>query len=296
MRIAHELASWANSALGVAEGATEMTIAAAKSLARSPGERAAIETAGDFLRAAREAAGITVDELGTAVDLRDPALIEEAEKGKAALPFDLVLRLAGVLGRNDPISFALKLTRSYNPGIWRALDDLGVGKLVVQAGRERDFANLYRANDAARRLSDEDFAHVLKFVGAAFDMAVGFHASQKTRRGKPAGSLGDRLPPANTDSDGIGAFPGTTPDGGRHWPQASRRSFRRRRGSRAARLGSCGQRREWRGVQDRPVLGRRSGRRGGAGVGTAEGKLLTFLKTSSENVSSVVLRRRGPRR
>src|SRR5271165_4454406 len=172
MRIAHELASWANSALGVAEGATEMTVAAAKSLARNPGEKAAIGRAGEFLRAAREAAGITVDELGTAVDLPDPTLIEEAEEGKAALPFDLILRLAGVLGRNDPISFALKLTRSYNPGIWKALDDLGVGKLVLQVGRERDFANLYRANDAARRLTDEDFAHVLKFVGAAFDMVL----------------------------------------------------------------------------------------------------------------------------
>ena len=187
MRIAQELASWANSALGVAENATEMTVAAAKSLARSPGEKAAIGRAGEFLRAAREAAGITVDELGTAADLSDPTLIEEAEQGKAALPFDLVLRLAGVLGRNDPISFALKLTRSYYPGIWKALDDLGVGKLVVQTGRERDFANLYRANDAARRLTDEDFAHVLKFVGSAFDMAVGFHASQKARRAKPPG-------------------------------------------------------------------------------------------------------------
>ena len=42
MRIAHELTSWANSALGVAEGATEMTVAAARSLARGPGEKAAI--------------------------------------------------------------------------------------------------------------------------------------------------------------------------------------------------------------------------------------------------------------
>ncbi len=187
MRIAQELASWANSALGVAEGATEMTVVAAKRLARSPGEKAAIGRAGEFLRATREAAGITVGELGSAVDLSDPTLIEEAEEGKVALPFDLVLRLAGVLGRNDPISFALNLTRSYNPGIWKALDDLGVGKLVVQAGRERDFANLYRASDAARRLTDEDFAHVLKFVGSAFDMAVGFHASQKARRAKPPG-------------------------------------------------------------------------------------------------------------
>jgi DNA-binding XRE family transcriptional regulator len=98
MRIAQELASWANSALSVAEGATEMTVVAAKSLARSPGEKAAIGRAGEFLRATREAAGITVDELGSAVDLSDPTLIEEAEEGKAALPLDLVLRLAGVLG------------------------------------------------------------------------------------------------------------------------------------------------------------------------------------------------------
>jgi transcriptional regulator with XRE-family HTH domain len=182
MRVAQELASWANSALGLAEGATEMTVAAAKSLVRSPDQKAAVAKAGDFLRAAREAAGITVDELGQTVGLSDPAMIEDAEEGKAILPFDLVLRLAGVLGRNDPISFALKLTRTYYPGIWKALDDLGAGKLVVQAGREHDFANLYRANDAARRLTDEDFAHVLKFVGAAFDMAVGFHASRKPRR------------------------------------------------------------------------------------------------------------------
>ena len=85
MRIAQELTSCANSALGVAEGATEMTVAAAKSLARGPGEKAAIGKAGEFPRAARAAAGITLDELGTAVDLPDPTLIEEAEEGKAAL-------------------------------------------------------------------------------------------------------------------------------------------------------------------------------------------------------------------
>jgi hypothetical protein len=61
------------------------------------------------------ACGAAVDGPGTAVDLPDPTLIVQAEEGKAALPFDHVLRLAGVLGRNDPISFALKLTRSYNP-------------------------------------------------------------------------------------------------------------------------------------------------------------------------------------
>jgi hypothetical protein len=43
----------------------------------------------------------------------------------------------------------MKLTRAYNPQLWRALEDMGVGRLVVQGGREREFANIYRANDAA---------------------------------------------------------------------------------------------------------------------------------------------------
>jgi hypothetical protein len=107
-------------------------------------------------------------------------LLELAERGKATLPFEIILRLAGILGRHDPLSFALQLTRSYNPGLWAALEDLGIGNLVVQAGREREFANLYRAHDAARQLSDEEFAAVLRFVDAAFRLAVDFggHAAK----------------------------------------------------------------------------------------------------------------------
>jgi len=44
----------------------------------------------------------------------------------------------------------------------------------AQAGREREFANLYRVNDAARGLSDEDFGEVLKFTRAAFQLAMAF--------------------------------------------------------------------------------------------------------------------------
>jgi hypothetical protein len=76
----------------------------------------------------------------------------------------------------------MKLTRAYNPGLWKALEDLGVGRLVVQAGRERELANIYRGNDAARRLSDQDFAEVLAFTKQAFDMAVAF------RKPRPSGS------------------------------------------------------------------------------------------------------------
>jgi hypothetical protein len=182
LRIARELRSWADKALSVAEGAAEMSVAAARSITSDPKKKAAATKTGDFLRASREAAGITTEQLGAAIDLADPAILHEAEAGGAtALSFDTILRLAGVLGRNDPFAFALNLTRTHNPDMWRTLDQFGIGKLVVQAGREREFANLYRANDAARHMSDEEFANVLKFVGAAFDMAVGFHAAAETR-------------------------------------------------------------------------------------------------------------------
>ena len=66
----------------------------------------------------------------------------------------------------------MNLTRSYNPELWKALEDLGVGRLVAHAGREREFVNVYRASDEARRLSDAQFARVLAFVAAAFELAL----------------------------------------------------------------------------------------------------------------------------
>jgi transcriptional regulator with XRE-family HTH domain len=191
LRVARELRRWTDTVLGIAASATDLSLDLVKTRARGPRQQAAIEKAGSMLRQTREAAGITTQELGRAIDLTDPDLLEQAELGKAALPFEVILRLAGVLGRHDPVTFAMKLARSYNPGLWRALDDLGVGRLAVQAGRERELANLYRANDAARRLSDEDFTAVLGFVKAGFDMAVSFHgvaaggrASPRAKRGK----------------------------------------------------------------------------------------------------------------
>ena len=126
------------------------------------------------VRAAREAAGLTVGELSAAVNLKDPALIDLAESGKAALPFEVLLRLASVLARNDPIPFAMRLTRSYSPQLWRALEGLGVARLAQHAGREREFVNIFRSRDAARQLSDEAFARVLAFTDAAFEMALTF--------------------------------------------------------------------------------------------------------------------------
>lgn len=142
---------------------------------------------GAALRRVRKAAGLTITEVGTAINLKDPSLIEAWENGRIAVPFELILRLAAVLGRNDPVGFVMKFTRSSNPDLWRSLEGLGVGKLLIQSAREREFANIYRGDDEARSLSDEEFAEVLTFTRAAFEMAMAFRGreAQQTKSRKP---------------------------------------------------------------------------------------------------------------
>jgi plasmid maintenance system antidote protein VapI len=175
--LARQLRAWTDSVLGVAGAATDLSLGAAKALLVKPGQRAALEKAGALLRRARETAGLSVREVTDAIDVQDPALLELVESGKIALPFEIVLRLASVLGRNDPLSFVMRFTRSYNPDLWRNLEALGIGRLVVQAGREREFANIYRGSDAARRLSDKDFAAALAFTRQAFELALVFRGA-----------------------------------------------------------------------------------------------------------------------
>ena len=133
----------------------------------------------------RALAGLTAKELSDAVGLGDTKLIEQAEGGTAALPFEIVLRLAGVLGRRDPIPVAMGLTRHYNPELWMARESIGIGRLAVQGTRERELANVYRGNDAARALDDEAFAQVLAFTKQAFDMAVDFSRRPARTKAKP---------------------------------------------------------------------------------------------------------------
>jgi hypothetical protein len=122
----------------------------------------------------RESVGMTLQDLSAALDLRDPALLESVESGAVAIPFELMLRIAAVVGRDDPIAAAMRLTRSTNPTLWKTLEQLGMGRLVLQAGREHQLATVYRANDIARQLDDKDFAAVLAFTREAFNMAVEF--------------------------------------------------------------------------------------------------------------------------
>jgi transcriptional regulator with XRE-family HTH domain len=186
--VARQVRAWADSVLGVAGVAADLSFGAAKAILVKPEQRAALEKTGAILRGMREAAGLSVKEVGAAIDLKDPALIELVEDGKVALPFEIILRLASVLGRNDPISFVMRFTRSYNPDVWSTLEHLGIGRFAVQAGREREFANIYRGSDAARRLSDAEFAAVLAFVSAAFELALAFRGANEPV--KPAPSRG----------------------------------------------------------------------------------------------------------
>ena len=182
--VARQVRSWTDSVLGIAGAAADVSIEAAKAILVKPEQRAALEKTGAVLRGMREAAGLSVKEISEAVDLKDPTLIDLVENGKVALPFEIILRLASVLGRNDPISFVMRFTRSYNPDVWHTLENLGVGRFAVQAGREREFANIYRGSDAARRLSDDEFVAVLAFVRAAFDLALAFRSARAAN--KPA--------------------------------------------------------------------------------------------------------------
>jgi transcriptional regulator with XRE-family HTH domain len=165
--------------MGLAGPLSSVSLALTKASLKAPAKGAALTKAAAALMQARKSLGMTAQDLARAIDLKSPELIEQAESGKAGLPFEVILRLAAVLGRNDPMAFALKLVRSYNPALWVKLEAIGVGKLVEHVGREREFVNIYRSSDAARSLSDEEFAQVLTFVESAFEMALAFKLGER---------------------------------------------------------------------------------------------------------------------
>ena len=183
--VARQIQTLASAVLGNVGTATDMAFVLAQSRIQRPGPRAAVAKGAALLHDLRQAAGLTLEELGRALEVDDPSYLGLVEKGKVGLPFELILRLTAVLGRNDPVGFILQMTRGYNPKMWRALEAVGVGHLLVQAGREREFANIYRSHDAARALSDTDFATALSFADSAFATALAFHG----RHRKPAAQM-----------------------------------------------------------------------------------------------------------
>jgi transcriptional regulator with XRE-family HTH domain len=139
-----------------------------------PGSEEMRREVGAYVRELRELAGLTVEELTEALKLSDHSLLAAVEAGTATLSFELTLRLAAIIARHDPVPFVSRLVRTYNPILWQLLEDWGIGELPLQLEREREFVNVLRGAEAARALSDEDFARVLAFTRAAFEMALHF--------------------------------------------------------------------------------------------------------------------------
>jgi transcriptional regulator with XRE-family HTH domain len=150
-----------------------------KALIQSQDQLKLMLNAGQSLKDLREVAGLTATELSEAINLKDKSIIEAVENGTATLSFELILRLAALLARNDPIPFILKYSRTYSPETWRALNDWGLGKLPLHYERERLFINIYRSQDKARELSDEGFNRVLEFTKQAFNLSLHFIGEQE---------------------------------------------------------------------------------------------------------------------
>jgi transcriptional regulator with XRE-family HTH domain len=153
-----------------------------------PEQRQLMRETGQYLRDLRQVAGLTLADLSEAMEVGDHSLLQAVEQGTATLSFELILRLAALLARHDPVPFVARLVRSYNPEAWSALERWGIGRLPLQLEREREFLNVLRRHDAARRLSDEGFAAVLGFTRAAFEMALHFAVAQEGLQDQPPDS------------------------------------------------------------------------------------------------------------
>lgn len=159
-----------------------------KAMLLSPEQAAAMKEAGEYVHDLRQVAGLTLDDLNAGLGLKDVSLLAAVEKGTAALSFDLILRLAAVLARRDPVPVVMRLARVYRPELWRMLEDWGIGRLSLQIERERQFINIYRRHDLARSLSDAGFAEVLGFTQHAFEMALRLTAAQEGLDGRVGSS------------------------------------------------------------------------------------------------------------
>lgn len=172
--------SMAGSAINFVVKKTELPLRVGKAMLLKPDQADVLEKAGKTFRELREVAGVTLEELAQEVNLKDQSLLEAVENGTATLSFELIVRLASVLARHDPVPVALNLIRCYYPDLGAMLDDWGVGRWILHFEREREFINVYRRHDAVRQLSDEGFDKVLEFTKSAFEMALHFVANEES--------------------------------------------------------------------------------------------------------------------
>jgi len=140
--------------------------------------------AGKNLRDLREVSKLTVEDLASALDLENPDLLRAIEEGRSPITLDILFRLASFYSRNDPMTFMLSFSKEYAPWLWYVLRVTGMEKMLITIERELKFINIYRSQDAARDLSDEEFEKVLGFTRKSFDMAVEFIAKSSSEQDK----------------------------------------------------------------------------------------------------------------
>lgn len=163
-------------ALDAAAFLTEKT---SRAIDETPDQLRRMADAGESLKDMREVAGMTLSDLAATMKSKDKSFFEKVENGKESLSLELILRMASLYARNDPLPFIMKYLRSYSPRLWEVLKELGLDALSLKLERERDFINIYRSRDAARKLSDEGFAKLLNFTQQSFDMALELIAEQE---------------------------------------------------------------------------------------------------------------------
>jgi transcriptional regulator with XRE-family HTH domain len=178
--VVQRIASITGGALRLASNAKGVSMRVGKALLNSPEHLRSLQETGAYLRDLREVAGLTLQDLSESLELTDESLLTAVENGTATISFELVLRLAALVARHDPIPFIMQFVRTYNPDAWEFLEAWGVDRIPIQIERERQFINIYRGHDEARTLSEEGFQKVLNYTRSAFEMALHFVAEHDT--------------------------------------------------------------------------------------------------------------------
>lgn len=163
-------------------------IISTSSLLKSPEKLELMGKAGTVLKDMRETAGLSLEELSSIIKADNPGILKRIEEGQAALPIDLMLRLASLYSRNDPLPFIIRFSHTYHPRLSKLLEKTGIDRILIQAERELKFINIYRNKDIARKLSDEGFDQVLDFTQKAFEMSLHFVFEQENQ---PINEKGD---------------------------------------------------------------------------------------------------------
>ncbi len=191
------LAGFTGSALRFASRSTDTSLKVGRALMKSQDQLRMMLAAGQSLSDIRQVLGLTMSEMSEALNLKDKSILEAIENGTATLSFELILRLAALVARNDPIPFVLRTARTYNPEVWQILNDWGVGRLPLQFERERQFINIFRRHDDARHLSDEGFKKVLEFTRRSFEMSLHFVEEQEQQAAELKAQLEAEFGPAS---------------------------------------------------------------------------------------------------